>query len=97
MNFKNNIYEIDGLREGPILISENASYQDWIKKVRPAIMDRIRLYSDNEIKFNLLALIPDKKIKFNEQKEENLRRKAYIQRLLGKDIENHFSDKEVTF
>ena len=36
------------------------TYDEWIKKVRPSLTNRINLYSNNEIKFNLLAVVPDK-------------------------------------
>lgn len=93
--FKGNIYEIDGLREGPILISENVSYGEWVNKVKPAILDRINLYANNEIKFNLLALVPNKRNKLAEQKQEQLKRKAYISMLLGVEDKNETEDKEV--
>ena len=60
IHFKNAIYEIDGLRSGPILIEENVKNEEWIKKVKPSILNRINLYAKNEIKFNLLALVPDR-------------------------------------
>ena len=58
IHFKNAIYEIDGLRNGPILIENNVKNEEWIKKVKPSIQSRINLYSQSEIKFNLLALVP---------------------------------------
>jgi len=85
------------LREGPILISENVSYSDWVSKVKPAILDRINLYANNEIKFNLLALVPDKRNKLAEQKQEQLKRKAYISRLLGSEVKSGNEDKEVIY
>ena len=83
------------MREGPILICENVSYKDWVNKVRPSILDRINLYANNEIKFNLLALVPDKRMKLNEQKQEQIRRKAYILRLLGQEEKSESTDKDV--
>jgi len=61
LHFKKNIYEIDGLQEGPILINEEVERKDWIERVKPAIIQRINLYSLNEIKFNLLAVVPDRR------------------------------------
>ena len=60
IHFKNSIYEIDGLRSGPILFEENVKNEEWIKKVKLSIINRINLYAQNEIKFNLLALVPDR-------------------------------------
>ena len=52
--FKGSIYEIDGLQDGPILVKSNVSKSNWIEELKPSIMDRISLYSENEIKFNLM-------------------------------------------
>jgi ubiquitin carboxyl-terminal hydrolase L5 len=92
---KGNIYEIDGLREGPIIISENVTYEDWVNKVKPAILDRINLYANNEIKFNLLALVPDKREKLSDQMQEQLKRKAYISRLLITEDKSGIENVEV--
>ena len=87
IHFKNAIYEIDGLREGPILIEENVKYEEWISKVKPAIMSRISLYANNEIKFNLLAVVPDRLEKAEELEKDLLERKNYVESLLkGGDV-----------
>lgn len=85
------------MRDGPILISEGVEYKDWIQKIKPVILDRINLYANNEIKFNLLALVPDKRIKFIQEKALNENKKAYITRKLSKEQEqeNSSDDKEV--
>lgn len=85
---KNSIFEIDGLREGPILIQEGVENKDWINKIKPIILERINLYANNEIKFNLLALIPDKKVKFQNEKILNENKRAYILKKLNKEIDN---------
>lgn len=83
IHFKNSIYEIDGLKEGPILIEENVKYEEWISKVKPAIMSRISLYANNEIKFNLLAVVPDKLEKAVELEKDLEERKNYLQSILN--------------
>ena len=83
------------MRDGPILISEGVDYKDWIQKIKPVILDRINLYANNEIKFNLLALVPDKRVKFQQEKALNENKKAYITRKLNKEQENSSEDKEV--
>jgi ubiquitin carboxyl-terminal hydrolase L5 len=77
-HFKNQVYEIDGLREGPILIADNVNNQSWIKAVQPSILNRINLYANNEIKFNLLAMIPDRKNKIESRLEDLEKRKEFI-------------------
>ena len=79
IHFKNAIYEIDGLREGPILIEENIEFKDWISKVIPYLKEKINLYSNNEIKFNLMALTPDKLEILKANKESLLVQKNFIE------------------
>ena len=96
INFKNAIYEIDGLREGPILIEENVKNEEWIKKVKTHIFNRIQLYTNNEIKFNLLAIVPNRLEKFKELENEFIEKRDYIKSLIdGGDVkidDEKFSD-----
>ena len=84
LHFKNSIYEIDGLQNGPILIENNVKNEEWIKKVKPSILNRINLYAKNEIKFNLLALVPDRLEKAKKLDEDLKKRKNYIKGLIDK-------------
>lgn len=87
--FKNSVYEIDGLREGPILISDNVSDHNWIKTVQPSILNRISLYANNEIKFNLLAVVSDKKKNIETNLEDLENRMKYINSLLQSNEDSH--------
>jgi ubiquitin carboxyl-terminal hydrolase L5 len=88
IHFKNNIYEIDGLREGPILIKENVENKDWIKELKPAIIDRINLYTNNEIKFNLLAVVPNRLDNLLNLKKELEEKQIYIENVIkGGDMD----------
>ena len=87
IHFKNAIYEIDGLQEGPILIENCATFDEWIKKVKPSLINRINLFSNNEIKFNLLAVVPNKLDKAKKEKDLLYYQKSYIDALLkGENI-----------
>ena len=95
IHFKNAIYEIDGLRNGPILIENNVKNEEWIKKVKPSIQNRINLYSQSEIKFNLLALVPDRLEKAKRNEENLMKRKNYIEGLINDSIKPSNEDKEL--
>ena len=83
VHFKKNIYEIDGLQEGPILIKENVEEKNWVNEVKPEIINRINLYCQNEIKFNLLKVIPSIIDKAKSLENDLIKRKIYIENLLG--------------
>jgi len=68
------VYELDGLQVGPIPISSSDSDKSvccpdgglsdlsWLAMARTAIQDRIDKYAATEIKFNLMALVKDKRV-----------------------------------
>lgn len=57
----NRLYELDGLKEGPIDLGE-IDGASWLDKVRPIIEKRIQKYSEGEIHFNLMANIDQIKL-----------------------------------
>jgi len=66
------IYELDGLREAPIVVGTVKSGEDWLTVVTPVINQRIQKYSAGEIHFNLMALVADKKMKSEKRLAELL-------------------------
>ncbi|CAK1588325.1 unnamed protein product [Parnassius mnemosyne] len=64
------LYELDGLRDGPIDHGPIALEQDWLDVVRPIIMKRINVYTEGEIHFNLMALVSDRKMIYERQLHE---------------------------
>lgn len=61
------LYELDGLKEGPIDLGTIAPGQDWLNVVRPIIQKRIDKYSEGEIHFNLMALVSDRQMIYQQQ------------------------------
>lgn len=58
--FEGRLYELDGLREGPIDLGVIPDGSDWIQTARPVIEKRMQQYSADEIQFNLMAVVADK-------------------------------------
>jgi len=64
---KGRLYELDGLREGPLDHGAIPEGQDWISTVKPIIEARISKYQAGEIHFNLMAVIQDKLDNYSKQ------------------------------
>ena len=71
------LYELDGLQKGPICYGE-CTEDNWLAMAREQIMKRIQRYEASEIRFNLLALVGDKK----EAAEKELRRLKLLRNFL---------------
>lgn len=61
------LYELDGIREGPIDLGPIPADKDWLDVVRPVIEKRMKKYSEGEINFNLMAIISDRKTKYERK------------------------------
>mmetsp|Transcript_17464 Transcript_17464/g.37745 ORF Transcript_17464/g.37745 Transcript_17464/m.37745 type:complete len:379 (+) Transcript_17464:142-1278(+) len=70
------VYELDGLQPGPIRIgsykkdgenNDNTTSMDWIQVARDAIQKRLANYASTEIKFNLMAMVQDKRTYLTER------------------------------
>jgi len=59
------IYELDGLKAGPV--DHGPAGEDWTENVRPIIEARMQKYQQGEIHFNLMAVIQDRIVRYNNQ------------------------------
>jgi ubiquitin carboxyl-terminal hydrolase L5 len=63
------IFEIDGLKRGPVRLDTVPEGADWLDVVRPHIQRRIDRYSADEIRFNLMAMTRSRLATLNAQRD----------------------------
>lgn len=64
------LYELDGLKDGPIDLGAVPADSDWLDLARPVIEKRIQKYSAEEIHFNLMAIVSDRLQQYQKSVEE---------------------------
>uniref|UniRef100_A0A671T176 Ubiquitin carboxyl-terminal hydrolase n=1 Tax=Sinocyclocheilus anshuiensis TaxID=1608454 RepID=A0A671T176_9TELE len=78
---KDRLFELDGLKAYPIDHGPWGEDEEWTDKARRVIMERIGLATAGEpyhdIRFNLMAVVPDRRLKY-ESKLEILKRNRQI-------------------
>ncbi|KAF8072605.1 UCH2 [Scenedesmus sp. PABB004] len=78
------LYELDGLKQGPILLAEGVTQDTWVDAAAPAIQARIARYAASEIRFNLMAVVADRQQVLQAQLDAaTARRDAAAARLAG--------------
>ncbi|XP_025423713.1 ubiquitin carboxyl-terminal hydrolase isozyme L5 [Sipha flava] len=61
------LYELDGLKEGPIDLGLIKPNTDWVEAAKPFIEKRINKYKEGEVHFNLMAVVSDRKLILEKQ------------------------------
>uniref|UniRef100_A0A1L8DSX2 Ubiquitin carboxyl-terminal hydrolase n=1 Tax=Nyssomyia neivai TaxID=330878 RepID=A0A1L8DSX2_9DIPT len=61
------LYELDGLKDGPIDLGRVGPNQDWLDVVKPIIEKRMQKYSEGEIHFNLMAIVSDRQMIYSRE------------------------------
>ncbi|KAG1659583.1 Ubiquitin carboxyl-terminal hydrolase isozyme L5 [Nymphon striatum] len=64
------LYELDGLKDGPIDLGAIPSDTYWLETVKPVIEKRMQKYSKDEIHFNLMGIISDRTLVYKKHLRE---------------------------
>jgi len=73
------LYELDGLKPAPISLGSvegGVEGTEWLVRAKESIDARIRRYAEKEIRFNLLAIVRNRRDVFNERLDELRARRA---------------------
>eukprot|EP01112_Ceratiomyxa_fruticulosa_P020326 TRINITY_DN688_c0_g4_i1.p1 TRINITY_DN688_c0_g4~~TRINITY_DN688_c0_g4_i1.p1 ORF type:complete len:316 (+),score=70.04 TRINITY_DN688_c0_g4_i1:190-1137(+) len=92
--FRGKLYELDGLKPGPIDLGE-CTTENWLEKVRPIIQKRIDRYSKSEIRFNLMSVIANKRSIYASQIEKLQQRKLELTSTGGAATDIEALDHEI--
>jgi len=68
--FEGRLYELDGLKDGPVDLGAIPAEGEWTDFARPVIEKRIQKYSADEIHFNLMAVVTDRKMAYEKKLTE---------------------------
>ncbi|GKY91506.1 hypothetical protein MPSEU_000122800 [Mayamaea pseudoterrestris] len=69
------VYELDGLQQGPIVVGtvpdsdDNNNDAAWLEIATAALQERMRQAGDSHIKFNLMAVVQDKRVALRRELE----------------------------
>jgi len=64
------LYELDGLKAGPIDHGPIPADKSWTDVIKPILEQRIQRYSSEEIHFNLMAIVTDRRMVCRSRLEE---------------------------
>ena len=62
------LYELDGLKPYPVCFGD-CDPAHWLDKATPIIMERIQKYSGGEIRFSLMAVIKNRQVVYQQEKD----------------------------
>lgn len=90
--FNGGVYELDGLRRGPIFLGECPPGIDWLTVAKPAVEERMSRYSTSETHFALMTVCEKKSSHILRELEEL---ESSLSIASGEDLEQLLKQKEI--
>jgi ubiquitin carboxyl-terminal hydrolase L5 len=84
------VYELDGLKPGPIELGSIDDDHDWLSIATASINQRIAKYAAKEIRFNLMAIVKNRLTLYQQQLDALKQKQSAIEAALsGTMSDNH--------